>query len=119
MLRRLLPPLAALGAALVLAGGATAVTPKLVGTDGPDFTIKVTKAGAAVKALTAGTYTLVVRDKSSAHNFHLIGPGVNKKTGVPFTGTQTWTVTLKRGTYTFQCDVHALSGMKGAFKVRG
>ena len=42
---------------------------------------------------------------------------MSKATTVPFTGTQTWTVTLKPGTYTYQCDVHAASGMKGAFRV--
>jgi hypothetical protein len=38
------------------------------------------------------------------------GPGVNKKTTVPFTGTRTWTVKLKLGKYTYQC-------MRGTFKV--
>ena len=35
----------------------------------------------------------------------------------PFVGTKKVTVTLKKGTYTFQCDPHAQSGMKGTFKV--
>jgi plastocyanin len=70
-----------------------------------------------VKTLKNGTYTIVVADKSSIHNFHLFGPGVNKKTTVLFTGKQTWTVTLKPGKYTYQCDVHAATGMKGTFKV--
>ena len=51
------------------------------------------------------------------HNFHLFGPGVNKKTSVSGTAIQTWTVTLKPGKYTYQCDVHFASGMKGGFKV--
>jgi plastocyanin len=41
---------------------------------------------------------------------------VNKKTGLGFTGTAKWTVTLKKGTYKFVCDPHAAI-MKGSFKV--
>ena len=47
----------------------------------------------------------------------MFGPGLNKKTGVSFKGEQTWTIKLKPGTYTYQCDPHAASGMKGHFKV--
>ncbi|HUY71100.1 MAG TPA: plastocyanin/azurin family copper-binding protein [Gaiellaceae bacterium] len=105
--------------AIALAGTAvgTAATPKLSGVDGPGFTITIKSGGKLVKTLTPGTYTLAVADKSSLHNFHLFGPGVNKKTTVPFTGVQTWTVKLKAGTYTYQCDIHAAAGMKGTFKV--
>jgi hypothetical protein len=37
-------------------------------------------------------------------NFHLVGPGVNRRTGAAFTGTVTWTVRLARGTYRFGSD---------------
>jgi non-ribosomal peptide synthetase component E (peptide arylation enzyme) len=107
---------AALGA-FALSGLGQAATPKLVGTSGPGYSIRVTKGGKLVKTLKHGTYKIVVRDKSSAHNFHLFGPGVNKTTSVPFTGTKTWTVKLKKGKYTYQCDVHASVGMKGSFSV--
>jgi len=90
---------------------------KLSGVTGPSFKITLTSGSGAVKTLKSGTYTIVVNDKSSIHNFHLFGPAVNKKTTVPFTGTQSWTVKLKSGTYTYQCDVHATTGMKGTFKV--
>jgi plastocyanin len=66
--------------------------------------------------LKAGTYTITVQDKSNIHNFHLTGPGVNKKTSVGGTGTTTWTVTLKKGTYKYICDPHA-AAMKGSFTV--
>jgi plastocyanin len=90
----------------------------LVGTDGPGFTITLTKGGKAVKSLKPGSYTITVNDKAAIHNFHLFGPGVNKViTSVPFVGKKSVTVTLKKGKYTFQCDVHAASGMKSAFKV--
>jgi plastocyanin len=57
-----------------------------------------------------------VNDKATFHNFHLTGPGVNVKTSVAATGSKTFNVTLKKGTYRFVCDPHA-SQMKGSFKV--
>jgi hypothetical protein len=116
-MRRLLAGLAVLLTVLVLGGTSLAATPKLTGTTGPGFTITLKSAGKSVKVLKAGTYTIVVSDKSSIHNFHLFGPGVNKTTSVPFTGTKTWTVKLKPGKYTYQCDIHVASGMKGSFTV--
>ena len=53
--------------------------------------------GAAVKTLVAGRYKVVVTDATKADNFHLTGPGVNKKTGVKFRGAATWTLTFKAG----------------------
>ena len=70
----------------------------------------------AKKPTKAGKIKLVVADKSGHHNFHLTGPGVNVKTSVGATGTKTFTVTLKKGTYKFVCDPHA-SFMKGSFKI--
>jgi plastocyanin len=89
----------------------------LKGEVGPGFSIDVEKAGKDLKTIKAGTYKIKVEDKASIHNFHLFGPGLNKKTGVPFKGETTWTIKLKRGKYTYQCDPHAASGMKGTFKV--
>lgn len=119
MVRRFLFLTAAVVALLSVAAVGQAATPKLSGVSGPGFSITIKSGGKAVKTLKAGTYTLVVADKSSIHNFHLFGPAVNKKTTVPFTGTQTWTVKLEAGTYTYQCDIHAATGMKGSFKVAG
>ena len=91
---------------------------ELDGETGPGFTIEVSQNGADAESVAAGTYTLKVEDKSSSHNFHLIGPGVDEEvTTVPFTGDKEVTVTLKPGTYTYQCDPHAGSGMKGTFEV--
>jgi plastocyanin len=119
MPRRLLLPLALLAtlAATATSSAGTAKTASLVGKVGPDYTIGITLAGKVVKTLKAGTYKLEVEDKSSLHNFHLFGKGLNRSTTVPFTGTQTWKVALKPGTYTYQCDIHATQGMKGTFKV--
>jgi plastocyanin len=103
--------------AAVLLAAANAATPVLHGEVGPGFKIEVEKAGKDVKQLKAGAYMIRVEDKASIHNFHLIGPGVNKKTSVAFVGKKTWTVTLKPGKYTYQCDPHAVNGMKGSFRV--
>ena len=107
--------LLALVAALV-APAATAATPTLNGTVGPGFTITLTKGGAKVTKLKAGTYIIKIADKSTIHDFHLKGPGLNKATTVPQKGTFTWTVKLKAGKYTYVCDPHA-AFMKGAFTV--
>jgi plastocyanin len=107
----------AMVAALAVAATANASTPRLTGEVGPGFSIEVNKGGKDVKILKAGTYVIKVEDKGSIHNFHLRGPGVNKSTGVAFTGEQTWKVKLKPGKYTYQCDPHAAAGMKGTFKV--
>jgi plastocyanin len=106
-----------LAAAGVQASPQKAAVGKLVGTVGPGFTITLTQNGKKVTTLKAGKYQITVHDKGTIHNFHLFGPGVNKKTSVPGTGTTVWTVTLKKGKYTYRCDVHYLSGMIGFFKV--
>ena len=116
MNRLQLAAIAALAAFVLPAASALGAPPKLTGTVGPGFTITLTQGGKAVKTLKAGTYTIKVADKSAQHNFHLTGPGVNKKTSVPGTGNQTWTVKLAKGTYKFVCDPHK-SFMKGSFKV--
>jgi plastocyanin len=108
--------LAAVIAALVAAVTASAAPVKLSAVVGPGFNISLKKGSAKVTKLKPGKYTIVVADKSNIHNFHLSGPGVDKKTGVGSTGTTTWTVTLKKGTYKFVCDPHAPI-MKGSFKV--
>ncbi len=80
---------------------------KLSGKVGPKRTIVLkTAAGATVKKLKAGAYKIAVRDATKADNFHLIGPGVNKKTGVKFRGVVTWRLKLKAGKHTFRSDAH-------------
>ena len=120
MLRRLLLPLALVGVFLAVAATGTASTTKssgLVGEVGPGFSIEVTLKGKDLKTIKAGTYAVKIEDKASIHDFHLIGPGVNKATGISFVGDKTWTVKLKPGKYTYQCDPHASAGMKGSFRV--
>jgi len=120
MLRRLLLPIALVGVFLAVVAVGNASTKKsagLVGESGPGFSIEVKLNGKDLKTIKAGTYKFKVEDKSSIHNFHLTGKGVNKSTTVSFTGDKTWTVKLSPGTYTYQCDIHASEGMKGTFRV--
>jgi plastocyanin len=98
------------------ASAASSAHPLLVGQTGPGFTITLKQKGKPVKTLKPGVYTLKILDKSSIHNFHLTGPGVKKLTSVARVYTVTWTVTLKKGTYTFVCDPHRQI-MHGTFKV--
>jgi plastocyanin len=91
---------------------------RLTATVGPGFTISLRNAaGRLVRTVSAGRFRITVRDRSSLHNFHLTGPGVNKRTGVAFRGTTTWTLRLRAGTYRFVCDPHRTQ-MKGSFRVR-
>ena len=105
--------------ALVLAVSASAAPKKLTGTVGPGFTIVLKDAkGKSVKTLKPGKYTLIVKDKSPIHDFHIKGPGLDKVvTTVTFMGTKTVTVTLKKGTYTYVCDPH-LTTMHGKVTVK-
>jgi plastocyanin len=120
MLRRLLLPLALVGVSLAATAAGNAGTTRsagLTGEVGPGYTIEVKLNGRDLKTIKAGTYRIKVEDKASSHDFHLVGPGLNKTTSVPFVGEKTWTITLKPGKYTYKCDPHALTGMKGTFRV--
>ena len=95
-------------------GGAPPVGGILAGTVGPGFDIGVETNG----TIPAGSYELAVEDLSSAHNFHLTGPGVDVTTSVSGEGTESFTVELVPGTYEFVCDPHA-SSMNGSLAVEG
>ena len=105
--------------ALATAGGGSADAAKTVnGTVGPGFTIGLAIQGKKVTKLKAGTpYRFVIRDRAAIHDFHLTGPGLNRVlTSVPFTGTKSFVLRLKKGSYRFVCDPH--SGiMHGRFLV--
>ena len=105
--------------ALATAGGGSADAAKTVnGTVGPGFTIGLAIQGKKVTKLKAGTpYRFVIRDRAAIHDFHLTGPGLNRVlTSVPFTGTKSFVLRLRKGSYRFVCDPH--SGiMHGSFKV--
>jgi plastocyanin len=100
-----------------LAASTVTAGKKLVASVGPGYSITLkTRAGAAVKTLRAGTYTIVVRDRSPEHNFHLSGHAVNKATSPGSVSTSTWRVRFVSGTYSFACDPHA-DMMRGSVRV--
>ena len=75
--------------------------------DAEAFTIAlVDNSGKPVTSLEAGAYRVKVTDPASYHNFHLTGPGVDKRTSIFGTGKVTWDLVLRSGTYTFVCDPH-------------
>jgi plastocyanin len=114
--RRVLAVLAVL-AVFALSAPTAATAKTLYGTVGPSMSITLKRAnGKVVRRIGHGTHTFVIRDRSSMHNFHLLGPGVDRKTRVAFTGRRTWTLTLSAGTYRYRCDPHRMM-MRGRFTV--
>jgi len=119
-------------APLVLASVAAVVLPSAAGSAGPTppspiqprldakvsaHSISLTNAaGARVQTLYQESYRFVVHDSSKGQNFHLIGPAVNRKTGVAAKTTTTWTVMLEPGTYVFRSD--RSSRLHGSFGVK-
>jgi len=86
----------------------TVGTPPVV----PKLTAKVTArtislknaAGVRVRTLPQNTYKVAVSDTAKTQNFHLSGPGVNRKTKVAARAKTTWTVTLSPGSYVYRSD---------------
>lgn len=73
-------------------------------------------AGAKVRSLVEGKHRVAVNDSSNAQNFHLSGPGVNKKTGVKAKTKAAWTLTFSPGKYTYRSDKNRR--LRGTFTVR-
>ncbi|HEX6699889.1 MAG TPA: plastocyanin/azurin family copper-binding protein [Gaiellaceae bacterium] len=65
-------------------------------------------AGGAVSldrsSVTAGRYRLTVTDRSKRQNFHMVGPGLDRRTGAKFVGVVRWNVKLVRGMYVYGSD---------------
>ncbi|MDX6485118.1 MAG: hypothetical protein QOF43_271 [Gaiellaceae bacterium] len=123
MFKKTLFSLAVLGVARAAVGSGAASPAKdgfgLKGEVYATFKIEMkNSAGGKLTSVKAGTYRIKIEDKGTIHNFHLVGPGVNKATSVAGTGETTWTVRLKPGKYTFLCDPHA-GQMRGSFRVTG
>jgi plastocyanin len=123
LIRRPVALAIAIAAALIAVSGALAApraVPTVNGTVGPGFTITLKSHGSQVKSLKAGSYSFVVADKASIHNFVLEkkkgGTFEKELTSVPFTGTKTVKIKLSPGEYEFYCRPHE-SVMKGEFTV--
>ena len=92
--------------------------PKLLATVGPRNTISLRSGTGAVlhHGVKAGTYAVVVRDRSKVHNFHLVGKGVNRRSTLAGVGTTTWKLKLAKGTLRFYSD-RAPKTVKGSVRV--
>jgi hypothetical protein len=113
------PIMLVLFAALLPSSVSGADHPVLTATVGTNdsFVISLTDAnGGRVSHLEAGTYTIVVHDRSPEHDFHLAGVGVSAATAVEEVSDPIWTVAFVDGIYTYVCDPHA-GIMKGRFAV--
>ena len=105
---------AAAAAVTVLALTATAGAaghPKLIGVVGKNDAYKIAlnaPNGKIAKTLKPGTYTFVINDDSTLHNYELDGPHGKSWTftSVPFKGTKTVTLKLAAGAYKAYCEPH-------------
>jgi plastocyanin len=100
---------AAILAASAFARGQAAST--LTGTVGKNNAYKISLAdskGKIVKTLKAGTYTFVIHDDSSIHNYELDGPHGKSWsfTSIAQIGTKTMTLKLTPGKYKAYCEAH-------------
>ena len=59
---------------------------------------------------------MAVNDTAKTQNYHLSGPGVNRKTGVKSRSKPKWTLALTPGKYTYRSDKSRR--LKGTFTVR-
>ena len=113
--------LASSGATSVQAGPtANPILYATVGTnDGTDIDLADANA-VHVSRLTPGTYDIVVRDRSTLHNFHLASNSdttVDFRTDLGFVGEMTFTVTFRDETrYAYACEPHWQT-MNGEFFV--
>ena len=63
-----------------------------------------TSSGSRVRSVVEKAYRLTVTDSSNKQNFHLTGPGVNRKTAIRAKARATWTLRLRPGKYTYRSD---------------
>jgi hypothetical protein len=74
------------------------------------------KIALAPKTALPGPATLTISDRSRTDNFHLSGPGFNKRTAVKARSRVTWSVNLVPGVYTYRSDKHPK--LRGILTVR-
>lgn len=75
-----------------------------------------TSSGSRVRSVVAKAYRVTVTDSSNKQNFHLTGPGVNRKTGIRAKARTRWTLRLRPGKYTYRSDKNRR--LKRTFTVR-
>jgi copper binding plastocyanin/azurin family protein len=73
-----------------------------------------TLAGRRLTAIRAGRVVLGVSDVSAKNNFHLTGPGVNRRTPRGGKVKVVWRLTLRRGLYVYRSDANPR--LRGSFR---
>ena len=117
MLRLLLAGLALGMLALPTAAGSSPVRPTLTAKATARSITLTRPDGTRVKTLQPNAYRIVVRDATTAQNFHLIGPSLNVRTKVATKTTATWLVNLAPGKYSYRSDRN--THLRGSFMVAG
>jgi hypothetical protein len=106
----------------VFAVGSATIPPpaaQLTASVGPGRKISLRNGDGSKLTVLTGTKQVViaVNDRSRTDNFHLIGKGLSKATGVGFRGRATWKLTLADGKYVYRSDRH--KSLHGSFTVSG
>lgn len=98
-------------------------TPTLRASVGPGKTIALRAAsGERVTQLDAGTYVIVVTDRSLRENFHLLGPDIDRRTARQFRETVSWRLqighTVPFGSRCLCRSDRSGSNLRGTFRIR-
>ena len=117
MLRLLLAGSAVVALALPVAAGGSMVRPTLTAKVTATSVTLTHQDGTRVRTLQPNAYRIVVRDRTTAQNFHLIGPSLNVRTKIPAKTTVTWLVDLTPGNYSYRSDRN--KHLRGSFVVAG
>ena len=117
MLRLLLAVSTLTALALPVAAGSSPVRPTLTAKVTARSVTLTRPDGTRVRTLQPNAYRIVVRDATTAQNFHLTGPSLNVRTKVAAKTTATWFVNLTPGRYSYRSDQN--KHLRGSFMVTG
>ena len=117
MLRLLLAASALVALAIPVTAGGSPIRPTLTAKVTARSITLTKQDGTKVRTLQANAYRIVVRDATTAQNFHLMGPSVNARTKVATKATATWFVNLTPGKYAYRSDKN--KRLHGSFLVAG
>ena len=117
MLRLLLAASALAVLALPATSGGSMIRPTLKARVTATSVTLTRPDGTRVRTLQANEYRIVVRDATTAQNFHLVGPSLNVRTKVATKTTATWLVNLTPGNYSYRSDAN--KRLRGSFTVAG
>ncbi len=117
MLRLLLAASALVALALPLGANGNMIRPTLTAKVTAKSIVLTRQDGTRVRTLQPNAYRIVVRDATTAQNFHLVGPSLNVRTKVATKTTATWFVNLTPGNYSYRSDAN--KRLRGSFTVAG